>query len=136
MIEIIVIAVFSLLNCIGLLLWFCTMIISMDVVYCKHNLNFRRFLSRNICVQLSRLKRKLNLDKRFSASLLIFIGSIIAILMKVTELREVLDLSSWKVCGRVITSLLLPSGFMLLYKALGYKSSFFNNKSYYNGNKN
>jgi hypothetical protein len=126
MFDLTVMVVFSILNMIGIIMWSVTGLMAMDIVWGSdiHELNFRKIFTRNICVWFARLKRRLKIDNRYGGSILIFLGAIVAILMKMTELREVADYTSLKVCGRVITSLLLPTGIVMIYRASGYKNSF------------
>lgn len=120
--------ILSILNMIGICLWGATMIMAMDVIYGKniHELDFRRIFTRNVCVAFARLRRRLSIDHKYSGSILIFMGAIIAIFLKLTELSEVIEYNMLRVIGRVFTSLFIPFGIIILYKASGYRISFLN----------
>lgn len=123
--DLAIMVLFSLLNLIGIVLWFITALMAMDIVWSQdiHDLNYKKIFTREICVWFAKLKRRLKIDNRYGGSVLIFIGAIVAILLKMTELRDVADYTSLKVCGRVVTSLALPLGIMKIYWASGYKMS-------------
>lgn len=125
MVDIMVMVFFSILNMVGILLYATAGLYAMDVVFCKDNRRLKRILSRNICVWWGRMKQRLNIDQKYGGSLFVLFGSILAILLKLSELSDVLNYASYKVCLRVVISLILPTGIILLYRAMGYRNSLF-----------
>lgn len=117
--------VFSVLNMCSIILWSANILIALDVVVCQPNAKFKRILPRDICVWLTRLKRRFNLDHKFSTSVFVLVGSTIAMITKFSELSEILDYNNYKVCLRIMASVAIPYAIIKLYNIIGFKSVLF-----------
>lgn len=121
MFDMIFMILLSLLNMLSIILYLVILLFSMDVIFCRENYKFKRILSRKVCVEIARFRKRFNIDHKYGASTLVFFVCIGAILMKLYELNDVKDYLNWLVTLKVILSIGIPSVIIKLYLYMGYR---------------